>query len=38
MWSSTFSIEKLWFEAELSPEWNISVIYPIFKNDNVKEC
>ena len=28
---------KVWSEEELSPQWNISVICPIFKKYDVKE-
>ena len=30
--------QKVWSEEELPPEWNISVICPIFKKCDVKEC
>ena len=28
-------LQKVWSEEELPPEWNISVICPIFKNGDV---
>ena len=30
-------LQKVWSDEELPPEWNISVICPIFKKGDVKE-
>ena len=32
------ALQKVWSEEDLHPEWNISVICPIFKKGDVKEC
>ena len=31
-------LQKVWSEDQLPPEWIISVIWPIFKKGDVKEC